>query len=256
MLTRKQIFTIFILCITIIFIYIIKPPYHVIESFSNNDLKIYFINLDSNIDRWQNIQKHNLPNLHRFPAINGKLLNKDSLIKQNVVNPSNKLRPGQLGCALSHIEVLKLSQLQPEKYSLILEDDVIIPKNLPQTLYNLQLHFPKKWDIIFLGGCNIHGKKYNEKFIIPTNNDGSRNLCLHAYLVNKQNIKKILDILKPLHRPVDSQLREKFNQLKVFYLYPNLINQNKELISNRRVLDGLPQSNYWKEHHKDITIIY
>ena len=34
----------------------------------------------------------------------------------------------------------------------------------------------------------------------------------------------------------------------------NIINQNKELISNRRVLDGLPQSDYWKKHHLDITI--
>jgi len=119
---------------------------------------------------------------------------------------------------------------------------------------------PEKWDIIFLGGCNIYGKKYNEKFIIPTennsnNNNNSKNLCMHAVLLNKHNIDKILNLLKPLYRPVDSQLRTYFDDLDVFYAYPNIINQNKELISNRRVLDGLPQSQFWKKNHGNITIV-
>jgi hypothetical protein len=72
--------------------------------------------------------------------------------------------------------------------------------------------------------------------------------------VNKQGAQKVLDLLTPLRRPIDSQIREEYDKLKVFYHYPNLISQNKTLRSTRRDIDGLPQSKYWKNHHMDVTI--
>ena len=245
-------FTLIILLIIIIFFYIYHPQI-INESFSNNDLKVYFINLNENIDRWEKI-KNTLPNLVRFNAINGKNINAGELIKNGFLTKKNTLRPGQLGCALSHIQVMNLIKNQKEEYALILEDDVIIPKNFQEIFNSLKQFFPQKWDVIFLGGCNIHGKKYNEKFIIPTNNSGSKNLCMHAVLLNKNNVDKILKILKPLYRPIDSQLRDSYSKLNVFYTYPNIINQNKKLVSNRRVIDGLPQSKYWQNHHLDVKI--
>lgn len=256
-------FIIFLFIIFIIFLYKIKnnkqENFNSNKPYFQNNLKIYFINLDANIDRWYNV-KDKLDNIVRFNAINGKELNKSELIKEGIVTQKNTLLPGQLGCALSHISVMNLIKNQSEDYGLILEDDVIIPPNFDRIFKDLMKDAPEKWDIIFLGGCNIYGKKYNEKFIIPiennsNNNNSSKNLCMHAVLLNKNNIDKILELLKPLYRPVDSQLRTYFDELDVFYAYPNIINQNKELISNRRVLDGLPQSKFWKKHHENITIV-
>lgn len=239
------------------FLYFFEQPFHFIppEEFTNNDLKIYFINMDEQIDRWDKI-KDKLQNIHRFNAINGKKVNRDELIRKGILTEKNMLGDGQLGCALSHIECIKLIKDQDEEFGLILEDDVIIPDDFDSQIKKIKKYLPKKWDIIFLGGCNIYGKKINEKFISPTQTDGSKNLCMHAYIINKNNSEKILSYLKPLYRPVDSQLRDNFNELDIFYANPNLINQNKNLISNRRVLDGLPQSDYWKKHHTDITITH
>lgn len=264
-LHKNLILYFFIIFLFIIIIFFFNIRNNKLENFYNdkpytqNNLKIYFINLETNIDRWYSI-KDKLDNIVRFNAINGKELNKSELIKKGIVQQKNSLLPGQLGCALSHISVMNLIKNQSEDYGLILEDDVIIPPNFDKIFKDLMKYAPEKWDIIFLGGCNIYGKKYNEKFIIPTennsnNNNSSKNLCMHAVLLNKNNIDKILNLLKPLYRPVDSQLRTYFDNLDVFYAYPNIINQNKELISNRRVLDGLPQSQFWKKNHGNITII-
>jgi GR25 family glycosyltransferase involved in LPS biosynthesis len=252
-------FILFILFILLIIFFIYNINKNKIEKFTTNilgenNLKTYFINLDEHIDRW-NINKNKINNMIRFNAIHGKKLDKSNLIKNGILNNINELLPGQLGCALSHISVMNLIKNQKEEYGLILEDDVIIPDNFELIFNNLIKNCPEKWDIIFLGGCNIYGKKYNDNFIIPLDNNGSKNLCMHAVLLNKNNVDKIINVLQPLYRPIDSQLREYFNTLDVFYAFPNIINQNKNLISNRRVIDGLPQSIYWKENHLNIEII-
>jgi len=243
--------TLSIILIILIFLYLLKTQ--IIEKYSENNIRIYFINMNQNIDRWNKI-KDTLPNLHRFEGINGKTLDPEKLIQQERLAEQNELLPGQLGCALSHMAVMEAIKIQDEPYGLILEDDVIVPPNFTEIFDNIKGYFPENWDIIFLGGCNIYGKKVNEKIIRPIDNSGTKNLCMHAVLLNKNSADKILKCLTPLYRPIDSQLREFFDDLVVFYLNPNIINQNKSLISNRRVLDGLPQSDYWKKHHMDITI--
>ena len=68
-----------IILFVIILIYIITKSKFIYEYFNlenKNNLKIYFVNLDNNIDRWHN-NKNKLNNFFRFPAINGKKMNKD-----------------------------------------------------------------------------------------------------------------------------------------------------------------------------------
>ena len=246
MLSIKHIQILIIICFSIIFVYLIHIKKNKKENFTQL-CKIYFINLDENIDRWNKLSHKNII---RFPAINGKKIDKNKLIKDKIISSKNNLKLGQIGCALSHISVLKLIQKQDEQYGLILEDDVIIPDNFSVN----QLKLPNNFDLLFLGGCNIKGEKISENLIKPTKIDGTYNLCWHAVLVNKNSVQKILDLLIPLRRPIDSQIREEYNKLNVFYYYPNIINQNKSLRSIRRDIDGLPQSQYWKNHHLDITI--
>ena len=251
MLSIKSIIIICLLCITVIFLYLI-PGSNLKESFNENkqNCKIYFINLDENIDRWNNLSLELQKKFTRFPAVNGKKLDKDQLIKDGIISNENNLRMGQIGCALSHITILKKIQKQDEPYGIILEDDVKIPSDF--SFENLKL--PDDFDICFLGGCNIKGEKVVKNWIRPTSKNGAFNLCWHAVLVKKKNVQKILDLLIPLKRPIDSQIRAEYDKLKVFYHYPNLISQNKNLRSTRRDIDGLPQSKYWKKHHLDVTI--
>lgn len=238
------------LVILVLIISIVFLRYHSTETFSSiktPKMKTYFINLKRDKERWEKV-KH--MGFERFEAINGKELNKDKLIASKIVSKKNRLKAGQLGCALSHIEVLKKIQRQREPYGLILEDDVIIPENFNESMITI----PDTFDILFLGGCNIKGKRVADNLIKPSNDKRSYNLCLHAVLVNKNSVAKILKLLTPLYRPIDSQLRDHYDKLDVYYHYPNLINQNKELPSTRRKIDGLKQSSFWKKNHLNVYI--
>ena len=239
-----------------------------LEFFDNNtknildNTSIYIINLDKDKDRWNTYTNLNIPNiqLNRYTGVYGKNVNRQKLITDGILDKDNVLKDGQLGCALSHINLWKdfyesENKDKDKKYLLVLEDDVIINKNIYNDIGELSAYFPSEWDIIFFGGCNIYGKKINERFIVPTKFDSSYNLCLHAMLINKNSIPKLINVMTPLQYPIDNQLRDKFPELSVFYSYPNLINQNKDLLSSRRIIDGSPQSEYWKKNHTNITIV-
>jgi len=145
MLSNKSIFVICVLCITVIFLYLM-PGSNIQESFTPMLCKIYFINLDENRDRWDNLTPELQAKITRFPAINGKKLDKDQLIKDGLIAEENNLRMGQIGCALSHITILKHIQQQDEQYGLILEDDVTIPPDFEVD----KLKLPEDFDICFL----------------------------------------------------------------------------------------------------------
>lgn len=246
-----------IYCLIIIIIFIIIKYLYFTEKFNEiENMKIYFINLDINKNRLLSIKKQSKNiNLTRFAAINGKYVNEKKLIRDKILFKNHRLLKGQLGCALSHYYLLKKIYKSSNNISIVLEDDIIIPDNFKSKLQNILNNLPAKWDIIWLGGCNIKGKLINNMFIKPTVYSGMYNLCTHAYLVNKKSIPNILKYLIPIYRPIDSQLRTYFKKLNIYYVYPNLIYQDKNMISVRRELDNLQQSEFWKNKHDKVTIV-
>ena len=254
-----------IILVIILFIifYTLNNTLKINENFTSNknngiieNTDIFVINLDKDKDRWNYYKNLNIPliKINRYNGLYGKDLDRNDLIESGVLAEKNVLKDGQLGCALSHMNLWNYSLKYPNKYLLVLEDDAILEKNIYKKINDLEDYLPEKWDVIFLGGCNVYGKKYNEKFIIPTKYNKLYNLCLHAMLINKKSISKLNKIMKPIMIPIDNQIRDNYKDLNIFYANPNLINQNKDLISSRRVIDGLPQSEFWKKNHLNMTI--
>ena len=112
------------------------------ENFSSNNINLYVINLDRSKLRWNKLEneckKYNLNNINRISGIDGQNLLIKNLIRNNTVHQKNKWwfrlkviknsesLKGSIGCALSHINLWKKIYNSNDKYSLILEDDVII----------------------------------------------------------------------------------------------------------------------------------
>lgn len=259
---NKILFLTILIIILILIFYYFNNYLIIHENFTSKNINIientdiFVINLDKDKDRWDYYENLNIPSfkINRFNGIYGKDLDRNSLIESGVLAEKNVLKDGQLGCALSHMNLWNESLKYSGKYLLVLEDDAIIDKDIYKKINDLEDYLPKSWDVIFLGGCNVYGKKYNEKFIIPTKYNKLYNLCLHAMLINKKSIPKLNKIMKPIMVPIDNQIRDNYKDLNVFYANPNLINQNKDLISSRRVIDGLPQSEFWKKNHLNMTI--
>ena len=251
---------IILLVCAVIFLVPLKRVESFISSPSSIKISFYLINLKKNKTRLQLIQqqakRENLT-IFRFPAIYGKNVNEPELIRKGIISNQHTLHKGELGCALSHIQIMTnlYQSLTDDEYGVIFEDDVIIPNNFLAKLNKLLQQAPLRWDILYLGGCNIKGIQENPYFIRPTVNLPSTNLCAHAYVVKKATIPKLLHYLTPLYRPIDSQWRNYFKDMDVFFANPNLVVQNKEIRSIRRDIDGLPQSKFWKQHQTDITIL-
>ena len=120
--------------------------------------KIFFLNLDSRKERWENLQayKINHPNLERFPAIDSignPFVYKDYGLELNPVGIDHTLYfsfyHGAVGCYLSHYLMWK--QIVENKWEsvLILEDD-IEPVNLQSFLLEFKKSDYKDYDLVQL----------------------------------------------------------------------------------------------------------
>jgi len=127
--------------------------------------KIYFLNLDSKIERWNNLRKLKdlyLNDIERFPAINSvenPMIYKDYGLELNPVGFAHTLYfssfYGAVGCYLSHYEMWKEIVKNKWENVLILEDDIHL-KLLKKFLVKLEIgkgeygDFLKKYDLVQL----------------------------------------------------------------------------------------------------------
>ena len=106
--------------------------------------------------------------------------------------------PGQLGCALSHVKACHLIATGDDKCGLVVEDDVVLPKNIDSILSELEKIINED-EIIFLYNRNISRAKYSNfgqysfdeiyKLIYPLSMKDVRTAA--AYIVGKKAAKKI-----------------------------------------------------------------
>jgi len=229
------------------------------EPFSNN-LSIYVINLNESKDRLKLITSQlNKQNLQftRFPAINGKNLDLPKLKKQNILQNDN-MKKGTIGCSLSHITLWKKLAKQKNQYNIILEDDVIIQSDFKRKLHNILDNITIPFDILYLGGSNIHGKKINDFLIKPIYKKKLQNVGTYAMLINKKCLDTIIKKNLPIDNDIDQSLNKRCRKLKVYYVYPPLVTHNNELDSMRRIYSNQTKqsSKRWLNHtQKKITII-
>lgn len=100
---------------------------------------IYVINLEKRTDRWNDFLKNNAhltQYIKRFNAINGSTLNKDELIKNDLVdniNTFNTFSNGTIGCALSHKALWEMC-ININKPIIVCEDDAILRNDLIEKL--------------------------------------------------------------------------------------------------------------------------
>ena len=115
-------------------------------------MPIHLINLDSSADRLATFQKRNahLGDVVRFSAIDGRLLDRERLIKDGVMAPDCDYKPGATGCALSHVGLWRKA-INEDRIITVFEDDVVatyrFQENAAQTLSAL----PEDWDFIQWG---------------------------------------------------------------------------------------------------------
>ena len=129
--------------------------------------KIFIINLDGAVKRWENIKRNmsevGITNYERYSAINGDKIN----IKKYVEDESMcTLCPNQFYCKLSHFNVIKMARERNYKRVLICEDDCEINKDIFYSSIKDISESKINWDIIYLHETKYRKiKKHIEKSI-------------------------------------------------------------------------------------------
>jgi glycosyl transferase family 25 len=218
-------------------------------------VKIFIINLKNEFDRREHIvnelKKINLRFEIYFAKKGSELSKKEITLyskKEAFKNENRDLSLDEISCALSHIKIYKKIVESKYKLSLILEDDVVINKNLLNIFKNLN-KFPKNWELInFYTNAkkeNICRKIYSNYQCVRFKERANRT-C--SYLIKLKTAQKLLRFALPIRFPADGLTgRNDLTNIHSYGLKPDIIKIKHfpTTIKNRNSLLGKYQLTSW-----------
>jgi len=174
-------------------------------------LQTWVINLDRAPDRLARIsgqlQRLQLP-WTRLPAVDARAFTPEQ--RAALDEPAYRRKhgmlpvPGELGCYLSHVEVMRRLLASSARCALVLEDDVLLRDSLPVVLQGLLAH-PGRWDMVKLSAVHS-GTPVPVLEVAPGHRLAvmlSRCTGSSAYLLNRQAASAYLQGLLPMSLPYD-----------------------------------------------------
>jgi glycosyl transferase, family 25 len=187
--------------------------------------KIYYINLEHRKDRKEHIEKiikeYVDPNL----SITTRL------------NAIYTINDGNIGCAMSHLNIIKDCIINNYNNVLILEDDFefIIDKNKFHNYLNIFFKIYKDYDILLLGTNIVNGENFENKTDFFKVSDSQ---TTSGYILNKKIFTKFKDICeesvdgliacKPESIYCIDQLWKKLQKTENVYAFPERVGKQRE----------------------------
>lgn len=211
--------------------------------------KIYVINMDKDRERMLILDKK----LKKLGLEYERISGVDGEKKYKELNVKTKLRPGQLGCLLSHLKILEKAKKNNYQNILIFEDDVIFCKNFIEKLVKLLKkvkHNEGHFDILYLG-CS---QKHDWKNIVDKGNYylGKKMDGTFGMIVNREIFNKTLKNAYELNLPIDRVYSEKIQILnKCYCANPSLITVDVNQYSNT-VKKVFLNNSYYKKNRINI----
>lgn len=177
------------------------------------NIPIHVINLEHRTDRkiklLEQFAKHNITNYTFVNAVYGDKLDIDEMLASGEINFSDRqLKNGEYGCYLSHLNIFRSILESSDELHLILEDDVYFVNGFNSKLDKLLKKLQDvEWDIFYLG-VNSYSPECRKGTFVGNKIDGI--YCpidpptgTHAYLIKKETVKKIIDLMSPIVLPID-----------------------------------------------------
>lgn len=191
----------------------------------------------------------------------------DSELAQKKIPFGKELKPGEVGCALSHLGVYKDILANGYDNALILEDDLSVTTNATKELSQSLTELPDQWDLLYLGYLsnnevmklpiklrlyiaypilNLLGmkrydpKKLRRRFPRPYSDHldlAGFHYGTHAYAVTASGAKKILSYQTPVSMASDNAIGVMCmeDSLHAFRVKKRVFHQNRKLATT---IDG------------------
>jgi glycosyl transferase family 25 len=182
--------------------------------------RIYCINLDRRVDRWnlvkEEFNKHSIM-VNRYSAIDGNDLNLEVFS-----NPSVFETVGQLGCLISHYNVIKSAKHHNLSSVLIMEDDIRFCDDFNLHLEQKMQDVPDNWDMLFFGANHI------TRPIRVTDNiyKMTRAYSAHCYAIKNTMFDSLLVNLCEFKEPLDVTYANLQSNINSYVVNPHLVWQN------------------------------
>lgn len=183
-----------------------------------NQIPVFVINMEHKTDRWDHVteqlkmqgidihDKESKRGAQKWIATNGNASTNEEL---QAIGISEKLiakNRGAAGCAASHVRLWRHIVEQGLGWSLVLEDDIVFHPDFARLFEEYWREVPLGTEIVYAGYYNIERYlKPKEAKVFPQGV-----MCMHAYLVNAEGAKKLLELL-PITWDIDMQLMSHYN---------------------------------------------
>lgn len=198
-------------------------------------MKTFAISLASSLQRRSYIEHHLLQrglDFELVEAVDGSKLTPKELDELCDMATVSRLRwwltNGAIGCALSHREVYKKVVDQNLPYAFVVEDDVIVPKDINKLLNSLEQTIkPDSIVLLYYASfklCKLstHGKEVvgDHSLLFPIDVDQA--ITATAYIIGQEAARKMVQLILPVQATADSwdhyYKRGAFKSLR--YVYP------------------------------------
>lgn len=195
--------------------------------------KILYINLARRPDRNQNaitqLKKVNLlDKAERIDAVDGKQLDIASLSSDLITDhgrtyalsnryiKSERLTPGAIGCALSHLRAYQKIINDKIPVTLILEDDVTCVDDFNDKMKLYMQYIPDDFDIVYLGYhfCRM-GSRINKYFSRTKKVSGT-----FGYIVSNKGAVRLAAIF-PISLQIDNELGHHLDKMNAYAVNPS-----------------------------------
>lgn len=217
-------------------------------------LQTWVINLDRAPDRLARISRQlqalQLP-FRRLPAVDARSFTpaQAAAIDEPEYRRKHGKTPvaGELGCYLSHVEVMRSFIASDARFALVLEDDALLHASLPAVLRGLIAN-PERWDMVKLSGVHS-GTPVAGVEVAPGHRLAvmlSRCTGSSAYLLNRRAAERYLQGLLPMSLPYDHVFDQGWRfGLKVRLMTPAPCGHDEQIASTIAAPAGSSRKFHW-----------
>ena len=194
---------------------------------SVDHVQSYCINLDRRPDRWTEVKAQpiakKIPNLQRFPGVEGRSIDLDTDTRVSTVcryNIKNKTRRGHemiesigaVGCALSHIALWEKLVKSDQQVFLIIEDDIVASAEEWEKVRYLFAKYPQladstTWDIWSIGMLEcfeiLDKRPIDQYKIEDVWKTCAQFVGLQAYFITRRGAAALLKDVFPIQLHID-----------------------------------------------------
>ena len=138
------------------------------------------------------------------------------------LNVPAKIKPGHVGCVMSHLNLYRYLKEQEGEIFMITEDDVVFNENFISSYLDVVRHVPSDWHLLYLGG-NHNGIPLN--IIAPNIHRLQKTFTTHCYLVKKIHLDiliKQFDTPHIFYNEVDVHLAHLQSKVPCYGFTPSL----------------------------------